>query len=70
MRHSVWMSEYQCEIEDNPARRSVEKHSSRLKQLSVLLYEPAYQRLEHLDSQIFRDKLYAEITKKNSEVTG
>jgi len=48
----------------------VEKHSSRLKQLSVLLYEPAYQRLEHLDSQIFRDKLYAEITKKNSEVTG
>ncbi len=42
MRHSEWMSGYQCEIEDNPARRSVEIHSdgsltaeSRLKHLSV-----------------------------------
>jgi hypothetical protein len=77
MRHSEWMSGYQCEIEDNPARRSVEIHSDGSLTAEAVSNTYRYYRTkmrtsvwEHLDSRIFHDKLYAAIQEKTSEVTG
>jgi hypothetical protein len=70
------MSGYQCEIEDNPARRSVEIHSDGSPTAEAVSNTYPYYRTQKRSSVWntltagFSMTNYAEIAEKTSEVTG